>query len=92
MRELGGRFDVVLCFGILHRVTDPIRLRGHWWMCWPRAARSCSKPTAHIWRLLKLESVEQQMRDGSLVIRAMTPEERKKYPKPGHPRPQRRRT
>ncbi len=25
VRELGQRFDVVLCFGILHRVTDPIR-------------------------------------------------------------------
>ncbi len=26
VRELGERFDVALCFGILHRVTDPIRL------------------------------------------------------------------
>ena len=26
VRELGERFDVVLCFGILHRVTNPIRL------------------------------------------------------------------
>jgi hypothetical protein len=41
-------------------------------------------------RLLKLEFVEQQVRDGSLVIRAMTGEERKKYPKPDRPRPQRR--
>ena len=26
VRELGERFDVVLCFGILHRVTNPIAL------------------------------------------------------------------
>ena len=26
VNELGERFDVVLCFGLLHRVTDPIRL------------------------------------------------------------------
>jgi tRNA (mo5U34)-methyltransferase len=26
VRELGERFDVVLCFGILHRVTNPIGL------------------------------------------------------------------
>ena len=28
VHELGERFDVVLCFGVLHRVTDPIRLLG----------------------------------------------------------------
>lgn len=28
VHELGERFDVVLCFGLLHRVTDPIRLLG----------------------------------------------------------------
>ena len=26
VRKLGERFDVVLCFGVLHRVTDPIAL------------------------------------------------------------------
>jgi tRNA (mo5U34)-methyltransferase len=26
VRELGERFDVALCFGVLHRVTDPIAL------------------------------------------------------------------
>lgn len=26
VRDLGERFDVVLCFGVLHRVTDPIAL------------------------------------------------------------------
>jgi len=28
VRELGERFDVVLCFGVLHRVTKPIALLG----------------------------------------------------------------
>jgi tRNA (mo5U34)-methyltransferase len=28
VHELGERFDVALCFGILHRVTDPIALLG----------------------------------------------------------------
>ena len=43
-------------------------------------------------RRQKLEAVEQQVKDGSLTIRKMTPEERKKYPKPDRPRPQRRRS
>jgi hypothetical protein len=43
-------------------------------------------------RRLKLEAVEQQVQEGSLTIRQMTPEEREKYPKPDKPRQQRRRT
>ena len=42
-------------------------------------------------RRLKLEAVEQQVEEGSLTIRQMTPEEREKYPKPERERPQRRR-
>jgi hypothetical protein len=39
----------------------------------------------------KLEAVQEQVDSGSLTIRQMTPEERKKYPKPDNPRPTRRR-
>ena len=47
VHELGERFDVVLCFGILHRVTDPAQACcGRSRTCWLRAARSCSRPTA----------------------------------------------
>jgi signal recognition particle GTPase len=42
-------------------------------------------------RKQKLEAVQQQVDDGSLTIRSMTPEERKKYAKPEGPRPKRRR-
>lgn len=42
-------------------------------------------------RRLKLEAVAQQVAEGSLTIRQMTPEERKKYPKPETPRVKRRR-
>ena len=42
-------------------------------------------------RRLKLEAVAQQVADGTLTIRQMTPAERAKYPKPLAPRPQRRR-
>ena len=42
-------------------------------------------------REAKLEAVAEQVANGSLTIRQMTPEERKKYPKPEAPRPQRRR-
>lgn len=34
----------------------------------------------------KLAAIEQQVKDGSLVIREMTPAERAKYPKPATPR------
>jgi hypothetical protein len=42
-------------------------------------------------RKLKLEALEQQVADGSLTIRQMTAEERKKFPKPDKPRPERKR-
>jgi hypothetical protein len=42
-------------------------------------------------REAKLEAVAEQVANGSLTIRQMTPEERKKYPKPPTPRPQRKR-
>jgi hypothetical protein len=40
----------------------------------------------------KLAAIEQQVREGSLTIRAMTAQEREKYPKPDQPRPRRRRS
>lgn len=40
----------------------------------------------------KLAAIEQKVRDGSLVIRAMTPAERAKYPKLDTPPRTRRRT
>lgn len=43
-------------------------------------------------RRQKLAEIEQQVQDGSLTIRPMTPAERKKYPKPAEPRRPRRRT
>jgi hypothetical protein len=39
----------------------------------------------------KLDAVQEQVDSGSLTIRKMTAEERKKYPKPDKPRPTRRR-
>ena len=38
----------------------------------------------------KLAQIERQVREGSLVIREMTPAERAKYPKPTQPRRTRR--
>jgi hypothetical protein len=43
-------------------------------------------------RAEKLAEIERQVRDGSLVIRTMTPAERAKYPKPTEPRRPRRRS
>jgi hypothetical protein len=39
----------------------------------------------------KLDAVQEQVDSGSLTIRKMTAEERKKYPKPDKPRATRRR-
>jgi hypothetical protein len=44
-------------------------------------------------RRVKLEEIEEQVRRGSLTIRAMTPEEREKFrrpERPERPRPRRR--
>lgn len=38
----------------------------------------------------KLAAIEQQVQEGSLTIRSMTPKERKEHPKPDKPRQQRR--
>jgi hypothetical protein len=42
-------------------------------------------------RKLKLEAVDQQVQDGSLTIRQMTPAELEKYPKPAVQKPRRNR-
>jgi hypothetical protein len=55
------------------------------------AAMGTQRERAENQRRLKLEAVAQQVADGSLTIRQMTPDERKKYPKPLTPRTQRRR-
>lgn len=40
-------------------------------------------------RAERLEEIERQVQDGSLVIRKMTPAERKQHPKPTGERPRR---
>jgi len=40
-------------------------------------------------RTEKLANIERQVREGSLVIRTMTPAERERYPTPTEPRKQR---
>lgn len=40
----------------------------------------------------KLAAIERQVKNGSLVIREMTPDERRRYPNPTSPRPRRRRS
>jgi hypothetical protein len=47
---------------------------------------------AEVIRREKLDAIKQQVKDGSLTIRSMTPEEREKYPKPDRPRRPRRRS
>jgi hypothetical protein len=41
-------------------------------------------------RRQKLEEMQAQIRDGSLVVRQMTPDERERNPPAPSPRPQRR--
>ncbi len=40
----------------------------------------------------KLAAIKQQVKDGSLIIREMTPAERARHPKPAIPRSQRTRS
>jgi hypothetical protein len=47
---------------------------------------------AEVMRRQRLDAIKQQVKDGSLTIRSMTPEEREKYPKPDRPRRRRRRS
>jgi hypothetical protein len=47
---------------------------------------------ADVIRQEKLDAIKQQVKDGSLTIRSMTPEEHEKYPKPDQPRRPRRRS
>jgi hypothetical protein len=56
-----------------------------------RATVSTQRERAEKRREEKLAAIEQQVRDGSLVIRKMTAAERAKYPKPATPRRSRRR-
>jgi hypothetical protein len=53
---------------------------------------STQRERAEEQRKLKLEALAQRVAEGSLTIRQMTPEERKKYPKRDRPSKPRRRT
>jgi hypothetical protein len=53
---------------------------------------STQRERAEEQRRLKLDAVAQQVAEGSLTIRQMTPEERKKYPKRDRPPNPRRRS
>ncbi len=52
---------------------------------------STQREKAEARRQEKLDAVQEQVDSGSLTIRKMTAEERKKYPKPDQPRKPRRR-
>ena len=53
---------------------------------------STQRDRADAKRREKLAAIEQQVKEGSLTIRPMTPQEREKYPKPEAPRRPRRRS
>lgn len=52
---------------------------------------STQRERAEEQRRLKLEAVEQQVKDGRLTIRQMTPEERERFPRREAPPPRQRR-
>jgi anti-sigma28 factor (negative regulator of flagellin synthesis) len=58
----------------------------------PKSGAKTQRERAEEKREEKLALIREQIADGTLTIRQMTPEERKKYPKPDKPRPQRRRS
>jgi len=61
VRELGERFDVALCFGILHRVTDPIAVL--------QALADVLRPGGEI----MLETYGSQLRDDTPAIQVHQP-------------------
>ena len=69
VNELGERFDLVLCFGLLHRVTDPIGLLRALVDVLDRGGEICLRPMARVCALTRLRS---RFTSGATCTRAMT--------------------